>query len=122
MVKTAGWRILVAAGLLILAQQVGAQSAAAGSPQGVSGKIVPGAAGGVAGAPGGVALVASQAGTQAVKQTALALQAQKLVAMATELKASVDRTNKDILSCAVVRQAQDIEQYAHQMKQNDVKK
>ena len=116
MVKTAGWRVLVVAGLLVFAPHVGAQTAAG------SGKIAPGAAGGVAETPGGVAQAASQAGTQAVKQTALALQAQKLVAMATELKASVDRTNKDILSCEVVRKAQDIEQYAHQMKQDGVKK
>jgi hypothetical protein len=120
MVKTAGWRVMVvAAGVLVFGQHAGAQTAAAGSQQGVSTKILPGTAGAPAGTQGGVA--GSQDGTQ-VKQTALALQAQKLVTMATELKASVDRTNKDILSCEVVRQAQDLEQYAHQMKQNDVKK
>jgi hypothetical protein len=116
MVQTTGWRVmLVAAGLLIFGQRVGAQTAAPGSEQSAPAKIV-------SGTPGGAAVAAPQAGTQAVKQTALALQAQKLVAMAAGLKASVDKTNKDILSCEVVRQAQDLEQYAHQMKQSDGKK
>jgi hypothetical protein len=116
MVKTTFWRVMfVAAVLLIFGQHVGAQNAAASSVQSGSAKIVPGT-------PGGAALAASQVGTQAVRQTPLALQAQKLVAMAAGLKASVDKTNKDILSCEVVRQAQDLEQYAHHMKQNDGKK
>jgi hypothetical protein len=100
-------------GLLIFGQAVGAQTVTPGSERSVPAKVV-------SGTPGGAAVAVS--GTQAVKQTALALQAQKLVAMAAELKASVDKTNKDILSCEVVRQAQDLEQYARQMKQNDGKK
>jgi hypothetical protein len=55
------------------------------------------------------------------KQKALVMQTEKLAAMATELKVSVDKTNKDILSWAVVQQAQQIEQYAHQLKQGEVK-
>jgi hypothetical protein len=50
------------------------------------------------------------------------MQTEKLVAMATELKVSVDKTNKNILSWAVVQQAQQIEQYAHQLKLGEVKR
>jgi hypothetical protein len=56
------------------------------------------------------------------KRTALALETDKLVAMAAELKARVDKTNKDILSLEVVQEAQAIEQFAHQMKQEAGKK
>jgi hypothetical protein len=56
------------------------------------------------------------------KQTTLALETDKLAAMAAELKVRVDKTNKDILSLEVVQQAQAIEQLAHQMKQASGKK
>jgi organic radical activating enzyme len=55
---------------------------------------------------------------QTEKQKALALQADKLVAMAETLKSEVDKTNKNILSVTVVHQAEDIERYAHQLKQD----
>jgi len=50
------------------------------------------------------------------KQKALAEQADKLLVMATELKNQVDRTNKSILSVKVVEKAEQIEQYARQLK------
>ena len=50
------------------------------------------------------------------KQKLLADQAQLLVAMATELKMEVDKTNKNILSLTVVRKAEQIEALAHRMK------
>jgi type VI protein secretion system component VasF len=50
------------------------------------------------------------------KQKALADQADKLLVMATELKNQVDRTNKNILSVKVVEKAEEIERYAHQIK------
>jgi hypothetical protein len=88
------------------------------------------APGGTSSAPAGSSSV--QAGSpspqtgspsaQTEKQKALAMQTQKLAAMAMELKASVDKTNKDILSWAVVQQAQQIEQYVHQLKQGEVKR
>jgi hypothetical protein len=53
--------------------------------------------------------------------TPLQVQTEKLAAMASELKARVDKTNKDVLSVAVVQQAQAIEQYAHQLKQGNPK-
>ena len=117
MAKRAKWRVvLVVVGLLVSGRSLGAQSAA-GS-----------AAKGVAGDGGNVAAAApspGQAGTQeiqTVKRTLLAMRTEKLVAMATELKVQVDKTNKDILSCAVVQQAQKIEKYAHQLKQEEGKK
>ena len=50
------------------------------------------------------------------KQKQLADEAQRLVAMATELKVEVDKTNKNILSLQVVRKAEEIEVLAHRMK------
>jgi hypothetical protein len=41
-----------------------------------------------------------------------------LVQLSTELKAEVDKTNKDTLSLAVIRKAQDIEKLAHAVKEN----
>jgi hypothetical protein len=51
------------------------------------------------------------------KQKALALETQKLVTMAENLKVQVDKTSRNILSVTVVQQAEDIEHYAHQLKQ-----
>jgi hypothetical protein len=51
------------------------------------------------------------------RQKALAQQAQRLVDMATELKVQVDKTNKNILSLEVVRKAEEIETFAHHMKE-----
>ena len=50
------------------------------------------------------------------KQKLLDDQAQRLVAMANELKTAVDKTNKNILSLDVVRKAEEIELLAHKMK------
>ena len=58
----------------------------------------------------------------AEKRKALEKEADHLVAMATELKARVDKTNKNILSLTVVAQAELIEHYAHQLKVGDTKK
>jgi hypothetical protein len=69
-----------------------------------------------------VVAAGAQTGVPASKQSELALETDKLVAMAAELKARVDKTNKDILSLEVVQQAQAIEQYAHQMKQGSMKR
>jgi uncharacterized membrane protein YhiD involved in acid resistance len=41
-----------------------------------------------------------------------------LVQLSTELKAEVDKTDKDTLSLAVIRKAQDIEKLAHAVKEN----
>jgi CMP-2-keto-3-deoxyoctulosonic acid synthetase len=50
------------------------------------------------------------------KQRILANEANQLLSMATELKQQVDMTNKNILSVKVVRQAEEIELYAHRLK------
>lgn len=41
----------------------------------------------------------------------------KLLALATDLKAEVDKTNQDTLSLAVVRKAEEIEKLAHAVKE-----
>jgi hypothetical protein len=102
--------------LLLSGRSLGAQSTAGTVAKGVGGNG--GNVTAAAPSPG-------QAGTQeiqTVKRTLLALRTEKLVAMATELKLQVDKTNKDILSCTVVQQAQEIEKYAHQLKQEEGKK
>jgi len=45
-------------------------------------------------------------------------EAAALVQLATELKAEVDRTDKDTLSVTVIRKAEDIEKLAHAVREN----
>jgi len=115
--------VLVVMGLLAFRGTCEAQSAAGIPEQVAVAKTVSGSTG------SGVALPASPtkpAGVQTVgaepKPTTLALETDKLVAMAAELKARVDKTNKDILSLEVVQEAQAIEVFAHQMKQESGKR
>jgi hypothetical protein len=124
MTKRMCWHVvLVVVGLLAFGRSCEAQSAAGVPEQIALAKTVSGSAGSGAALP---ASPAAPAGAQTVgaepKRTALALETDKLVAMAAELKARVDKTNKDILSLEVVQEAQAIEQFAHQMKQEAGKK
>jgi hypothetical protein len=101
--RTAGLVLVVASlasGTRLWAQAAGTQATAAA-------KVLPAAAAG----PGG----------SAVNPTPLQIQTEKLAAMADELKARVDKTNRNVLSVAVVQQAQAIEQYAHNLKQGSPK-
>lgn len=50
------------------------------------------------------------------RQKKLAADTDKLLALATDLKKSVDKTNKDILSVEVVKKAEEIEKLARSMK------
>jgi len=115
--------VLVVVGLLAFRGSCEAQSAAGVAEQIALAKTVSGSSGSGAALP---ASPTTPAGAQTVgaepKRTALALETDKLVAMAAELKARVDKTNKDILSLEVVQQAQAIEQFAHQMKQESGKR
>ena len=54
--------------------------------------------------------------TRTEKQKALAMQTDRLFAMATELKAQVELTNKNILSLKVVQKAEEIEALAKGMR------
>jgi hypothetical protein len=54
------------------------------------------------------------------RQKKLAADTDKLLALATDLKKEVDKTNKDILSVDVVKKAEEIEKLARNMK-NDTK-
>ncbi|HWZ52573.1 MAG TPA: hypothetical protein VNW54_14020 [Granulicella sp.] len=118
---------LALAGGLIGERGVRAQSSAGAGSERIA------AVKGTSGAPGNVA-AGPQTGTagnpqtgpsgsaQTERQKTLAMETEKLVAMATELKVRVDKTNKDILSLRVVEQAKAIEEYAHQLKQEEPKK
>jgi hypothetical protein len=50
------------------------------------------------------------------RQKKLQADTDKLLALATDLKKQVDKTNKDILSVDVVKKAEEIEKLAHSMK------
>lgn len=51
------------------------------------------------------------------RQKRLVADTDKLLALATELKADVDKTNKDMLSVDVVKKADEIEKLAHSVKE-----
>lgn len=123
MTKRTYWRVsLLVVGLLAFGKSFGAQSTTGGQEQIASAKAVSASPGSAVAPPGSVVAAGAQTGVPASKQSDLALETDKLVAMAAELKARVDKTNKDILSLEVVQQAQAIEQYAHQMRQGSMKR
>jgi hypothetical protein len=51
------------------------------------------------------------------RQKRLVADTDKLLALATELKTDVDKTNKDILSVDVIKKADEIEKLAHSVKE-----
>jgi hypothetical protein len=51
-----------------------------------------------------------------VRQQQLADDTAKLLALATELKAEMDKTSKDTLNMSYVRKAEQIEKLAHQLR------
>ncbi len=51
------------------------------------------------------------------RQKKLVADTQKLLALATELKENVDKTNKDTMSVDVIRKADEIEKLAHSVKE-----
>jgi hypothetical protein len=53
----------------------------------------------------------------AMRQKQLITDTEKLVALANELKASVDKSNKDTMSLDVIRKADEIEKLAHTVKE-----
>lgn len=46
----------------------------------------------------------------------MAVESAQLLKLATELKAEIDKTNRNVLSVAVIRKADEIEHMAHRMK------
>jgi len=61
---------------------------------------------------------ADQAKMRAIdRQKQLVSDTQKLLALATQLKTDVDKSNKDMLSLDVVRKADEIEKLAHSVKE-----
>jgi hypothetical protein len=51
------------------------------------------------------------------RQKQLVTDTEKLLALATELKTDVDKSNKDMLSLDVIRKAEEIEKLAHMVKE-----
>ncbi len=52
----------------------------------------------------------------AERRKQIADESSQLVALATDLKTEVDKTNRDMLSVAVIRKAEEIEKLAHNVK------
>jgi hypothetical protein len=98
--------------------QAAAQSAAAG-PQSVA-AAQPAAAGQpVAAAPGNTAPAAdsqSAPAAQTPKQKQLADDTAKLLQLANELKAELDKSSKDMLSLNVMKKAEQVEKLAHKVR------
>jgi hypothetical protein len=57
------------------------------------------------------------AAANAERKKQIAEDSAKLLKLATDLKAEVDKTNKDTLSLAVIRKADEIERLAHNVKE-----
>jgi hypothetical protein len=51
------------------------------------------------------------------RQKRLVADTDKLLALATQLKQDVDKTNKDIMSVDVIKKADEIEKLAHSVKE-----
>jgi nitric oxide reductase activation protein len=51
------------------------------------------------------------------RQKRLVADTEKLLALATDLKAQVDKSNKDTLSVDVIKKAEEIEKLAHSVKE-----
>jgi hypothetical protein len=51
------------------------------------------------------------------RQKRLVADTDKLLTLATELKADVDKTNKDVMSVDVIKKAEEIEKLAHSVKE-----
>jgi hypothetical protein len=112
-----GIRVLVLGGVLVtLNSGVGlALQEQTAAPAQATGDHVPAAG------PEKPAEPASPASSSASeRQKKLAADTDKLLALATDLKKQVDKTNKDILSVEVVKKADEIEKLARSMK-NDMK-
>ena len=60
---------------------------------------------------------AREKGRNADRQRKLVEDTNKLLEMATSLKQSVDKTNKDTLSIEVIKKAAEIERLAHSVKE-----
>jgi hypothetical protein len=99
--------ILLAAGMIALGTSTASAqaSAAAGT-----------ASGAASAGPGHGAAPVPAPDMRTEKQKELAMQTERLFDMATELKAQVDRTNRNILSLKVVQKAEEIEALAKGMR------
>jgi hypothetical protein len=109
--------VLLGAGREARSQSASGPGAAVAVPPATATASQPVAPGGPKSAVSPALPPVTDAGRQTEKQRALASQADRLVAMANELKAQVDLTNKNILSLTVVRKAQEIEALAKGMKE-----
>jgi len=101
---------LLVMGMLLAGASAGRAQVAAGARAAAGGA----AAGAEHGA--GQPAAAAVPDTRTEKQKELARQTERLFDMATELKAEVDKTNKNILSLKVVAKAEEIEALAKGMR------
>ena len=118
-------RVMIFAGvMLVVAPSVGAAKAQQSGPQPVPGTRTPGLAPIEGDRPdeGNDPVAAQQRASRARaavddRQKHIVDETAKLLQLATELKAAVDKSNKNELSLDVVKKAEDIEKLAHDVKQ-----
>jgi len=113
------WIMILAGVILLAAPSVGMTRAQ--SSTNINDQIVVPPSNGPRGVQGQDAMVARQqqklaetATTERQKQ--LSDEAAKLLQLATELKAAVDKSNKNEMSLEVIRKADDVEKLAHDLK------
>ncbi len=113
------WIMILAGVMLLAASSVGMTRAQ--SSTNINDQIVVPPSNGPRGVQGQAAMVARQqqklaetATTERQKQ--LSDEAAKLLQLATELKAAVDKSNKNEMSLEVIRKADDVEKLAHDLK------
>jgi sulfite reductase beta subunit-like hemoprotein len=112
--------IMILAGVMLLAASSVGMTRAQGSTN-MNDQIVVPPSNGPRGVQGQTTMVARQqqklaetATTERQKQ--LSDEAAKLLQLATELKAAVDKSNKNEMSLEVIRKADDVEKLAHDLK------
>lgn len=100
----------------VLAQQQGVPSTVSTPAQHTNSPVQPSLQTASAAQPEAPLPVAASSGTEGMPNTKVSEESANLLKLATSLKADVDKTTKDTLSVAVVREAGEIEQLAHKMR------
>jgi hypothetical protein len=114
------WTIILAGVMVLAAPGVGMAQAQSGT--GVNAQVPVEPSSGARGAQGQSAMVARQQQklaetAEAERRKQLSDETAKLLQLATELKAAVDKSNKNELSLDVIRKADGVEKLAHDVKQ-----
>lgn len=115
---------VVMTGMILLGAGGGAQRGGESAAQTVPAPMPPGAGFPPLARPGGEGIAISpelarkqEQVRNTERQKRLVQDTDKLLALATDLKQEVDKTNKDVLSVEVIKKAEEIEKLAHSVKE-----